>query len=133
METKLKRWQRVAIGAGLPVGILAALFYIWSGRHGMRCVFYELTGLYCPGCGSGRALSSLLNGDWKGAFRHNMLFLPLGLPAAVVFLHEYLRLVFPGLRLKPVSVPQGLAAGCCALIFLFWVLRNLPMFSFLAP
>ena len=36
METKLKRWQRFAIGAGLPVGILAALFYIWSGRHGMR-------------------------------------------------------------------------------------------------
>ncbi len=133
METKLKRWRRIVIGIGFPALVMFACWYIWSGSRGMRCIFYELTGLYCPGCGSGRALSSLMHGDWKGAFSHNLLFLPLGLPAAVVFLHEYFRIVIPGLHLKPVFVPQWLAADCCVLILLFWILRNLPMFAFLAP
>ena len=133
METNLKTWQRVVIGLGLPSLICLVFLYMWSGIYGLRCFFYELTDLYCPGCGSSRALSSLLHGDWKGAFTHNVLVLPLGVPATAVFLHEYLRLVFPALRLKPVCVPQKLAAGCCVLIFVFWFLRNLPAFAFLAP
>ena len=41
-----------------------------------RCVFHELTGLQCPGCGTTRALHHLLHGDIAGAFRLNaMLFL----------------------------------------------------------
>ena len=89
METNLKTWQRVVIGLGLPSLICLVFLYMWSGIYGLRCFFYELTDLYCPGCGSSRALSSLLHGDWKGAFTHNVLVLPLGAPATAVFLHEY--------------------------------------------
>ena len=39
------------------------------------CMFHELTGLQCPGCGTTRALHHLLHGDVAGAFRLNaMLF-----------------------------------------------------------
>ena len=133
MNRELKRPVRILLLAAVPVMAALVCFYIYTGRQGLRCWFYELTGLYCPGCGSGRACYALLHGDWRGAFRHNILFLPLGFPAALVFLHEYLRLLVPRLGLKPVTVPRRLAEGCCVLIFLFWILRNLPAFAFLAP
>ncbi len=133
MNTQLKHWQRIVLLVSLPLFAALALYLVWSGRSRLRCVFYELTGFYCPGCGSGRALQALMHGDLSGAFRHNVLLLPLGVTAALLFLHEYVRLIFPGLRLKPVFVPQWLATGCCMLIFLFWILRNIPLFSFLAP
>ena len=37
---------------------------IWKIMNGqMPCVFQELTGLYCPGCGGTRALKALMKGD----------------------------------------------------------------------
>lgn len=36
-----------------------------------KCPFYMLTGLYCPGCGSQRALHALLHADITGAWRYN--------------------------------------------------------------
>ena len=133
MNKEMKRWQRLALLLGLPILIALACAYVYCGYHGLRCIFYELTGLYCPGCGSGRALYSLMHGDWRGAFGHNCLFLPIGVPAVLVFLHEFLRVTIPSLQLKPVYIPQWLSVGCCALLFLFWLLRNLPAFAFLAP
>ncbi len=38
-----------------------------------KCIFNELTGLYCPGCGSQRALSALLHGKFLLALHDNFL------------------------------------------------------------
>src|SRR5699024_8703616 len=35
------------------------------------CLVYHLTGLYCPGCGSSRAVHALLDGDLRLALRNN--------------------------------------------------------------
>ena len=40
------------------------------------CPFYLLTGFQCPGCGSQRAIHSLLHLDFKQAFLYNPLFMP---------------------------------------------------------
>jgi hypothetical protein len=37
------------------------------------CVFRNLTGFSCPGCGMTRAISSLFHGDYFGAFHYNRL------------------------------------------------------------
>ena len=50
-----------------------------------------------------------------------------------MFLREYLRLVFPGLKLRPVFLSQPVVTGVLLAVLLFWFLRNLPAFSFLAP
>jgi hypothetical protein len=48
-----------------------------------HCVFHDLTGLQCPGCGTTRALHHLLHGDVAGALRLNaMLF--AGVPFGIV-------------------------------------------------
>ena len=48
-----------------------------------RCVFHQVTGLQCPGCGATRALYALLHGDVARAFWFNPLFL-LFLPVLIL-------------------------------------------------
>ena len=95
--------------------------------------YCELTGLYCAGCGSGRAIRALLRGDFAAAFSYNCMLFLLGIPCIAVLIYEYVRIVFPGLRLKPASVSREAAVFATMLIAAFWILRNLPALSFLAP
>ena len=61
-----------------------------------------------------------------------MLLFILGTPALIVFIHEYVR-VFIFTRLRPVYLSQPAWLVCVVLVFSFWVLRNIPAFSVLAP
>ena len=123
---------RLAVGLGIPAAGLALCLTLLRGGH-FLCLFYELTGLYCPGCGSGRAALALLHGRVGEAFGHNMLFLLLAPFLAWMLGREYLRFVFPGLGLKPTRLPAWAGPAALVLILAFWLLRNLPAFSFLAP
>ena len=128
-----QRWLRITVGILFPLVCAASLWYVYHHGSPGICVFHRLTNLYCPGCGSGRALYALLHLRFREAFQYNCLFIPLGLPAALLVVYEYLRFVFPRLHLRPVRIPFAVAAGCVALLFLFAILRNIPIFRFLAP
>ena len=52
---------RVLFGLGVPAAALAGLWFLYRFGNPFPCVFHKLTGLYCPGCGAGRALSALLH------------------------------------------------------------------------
>lgn len=41
------------------------------------CPLHAVTGLYCPGCGTLRALHDILHGDVVGALGHNALTIPV--------------------------------------------------------
>lgn len=133
MTTQMKLRQRFALLFCPPVLIILTCVYIFSGRYSIQCPFYELTGLYCPGCGSGRTIYSLLHGKWENIFQYNIILLPLGIPASLILLHEFFRITIPALNLKPIFIPQWLTVSICILIFLFWILRNIHFLSFLAP
>ena len=124
---------RLLLGLGAPAAITFVCLGVYSGRLSVPCAFYETTGLYCPGCGSGRAIYALLHGRIREAFFDNVLLFLLGVPAAGVLLIEYLRLVFPSLGIKPVFVSRPAAAVCTAAVFVFWIARNIPALAFLAP
>ena len=47
------------------------------------CIFYAVTGLLCPGCGTTRALHQLLHGNVAEAFRLNPFLFVLMLGALV--------------------------------------------------
>lgn len=96
------------------------------------CVFYHLTGLYCPGCGMTRAAHALVHGDLRQMLAMNPL-----LPVLIVML-PLLVLHALGYRLPlPKRAIAIMSNGKFWLISLgaFWVLRNLPWppFSWLAP
>ena len=51
----------------------------------LPCIFHELTGLYCPGCGGTRALKALLRGDVVLSFLYHPLVLYCVFVAAIFF------------------------------------------------
>ena len=124
---------RILVAVSVPAILVLLCIYEYNGGSGLTCPFYRLTGLYCPGCGTGRAVQLLFHGHVVQALRNNILLLILGLPALVVLAHEYMRIVFPALELRPVFAGQKLVRAVIAIILAFWVLRNVPAFSFLAP
>src|SRR2546425_12377672 len=65
----------------LVAGASTLLFFFDPGSYRFypRCLFNQVTGLLCPGCGSLRALHQLLHGHVAAAFHLNallVLFLP---------------------------------------------------------
>ncbi len=129
----LPRWKRILLGLALPAGAALVLVYMRLGGTGLTCPVYELTGLYCPGCGSGRAVYSALQGRFAESFRYNPALYILGLPMLYVVLHEYLRLVFPRLGLRPVYFSRRAALGLALALLAWGIVRNLSACSFLAP
>ena len=124
--------KRVFVGILAPLSIVLACRWLLHGG-GLVCLFYELTGLYCPGCGSGRAAVALLCGRIPEAVSHNVLLFLLGIPCGAVLVYEYLRFVFPGLKLKKIELPAWTARLSLGMVLLFWILRNLPGLEILAP
>lgn len=126
-------WKRVLIGITLPAIFILLCIYEYQGGSGMECMFYRYTGLYCPGCGSGRAVSALFHGRFAEAVSYNILLPILGIPCLIVLAHEYLRIVFPGMELRPIRISQRTAVILTAVIVVFWILRNVSAFDILAP
>ena len=98
------------------------------------CLFYSLTGLHCPGCGTLRGLHQLLHGNLLAAIGYNpysMLALPL---IGYAFLSALLATTWDR-RLPTVFVHPALIWGLLAAVLAFWALRNVPVFPFtvLAP
>lgn len=117
-------------GAFLCIGLIYSYLY----REGIQipCVYYTLTGLYCPGCGISRMCISLLNLDLKSAFRYNagvMLALPI---ITIVTFQLFVQYVHTGS--KSLTKCQNRIIWILILyLILFGILRNLPFFELLQP
>ena len=98
------------------------------------CPVHYLTGWYCPGCGSLRALHQLLMGNVREAWAMNpltLIFLPfLSYGFASRALAE-----IRGQGLPQMFLPAVWIRALCAAIILFGIVRNLPLhpFDLLAP
>jgi hypothetical protein len=130
------RWTRyapagvAAVTAGASMLLIAMVDPNQPGNF-PRCPFLALTGLYCPGCGSTRALHALAHGDFVSSAAYN----PLTVGAVLVLAWWWVRWTRrihnerPRLRLAPPIVLWAFIA----MIGAFWVLRNLPLGAALAP
>ena len=95
-----------------------------------ECVIYNLTGLFCGGCGTTRMLDALLRGDIALAFRQNMATFIL-----IPFLIIYSIFCFVGWPefFRHKTVIYIVVFGTLIAWLLFGILRNFPCFSYLAP
>jgi hypothetical protein len=127
-------WPAVALvaAAAAAAGLLWIVDPHQAGNPLPPCPSRWLTGLFCPGCGSTRALHALLHGDLPGALAMNPL-LVLSLPAVAVLALDWLRML-PA-NLAAVATRLGNARAWAVLLIGYGVLRNLPWppFSWLAP
>jgi hypothetical protein len=127
------------INIGLLLGIIgvAVLFFVLDpNKHELfpRCIFHSITGAHCPGCGSQRALHSLLHFDIAGVVSYNFLFIPAGLLILYHYLHPLLNRAFKW-KLPNILYMKYTPWIVFATVILFWIARNLPWypFSVLAP
>lgn len=101
-----------------------------SGRGLIPCLFYQLTGINCIGCGTTRALHALLHGDLAAAASYNIFMLVwLPLPAYTL-LAEWLEALAGRRLLPPVRDWRWLMIALAASSVLFFILRNLPWAPF---
>ena len=114
---------------GILVLLLVSLYYFFNptvSNFFPKCPFHTITGLYCPGCGSQRAIHDLMHLNIFEAINHNALMF-----FAFTFgigLYLYSKKKFYDLIYHPKS-----PLIIFGIIFLFGVLRNLDRFHFLAP
>ncbi|WP_353959560.1 DUF2752 domain-containing protein [Aequorivita aurantiaca] len=99
------------------------------------CPFHYITGLFCPGCGSQRAIHSLVHGDLVGAFKFNPL-LVLTLPILIYGLGITAANWIFGTRYRFLLFYSNLFIfGYFGIAVIYWILRNLQCYPFnlLAP
>jgi len=98
------------------------------------CPLQYLTGWYCPGCGSLRALHQLLQGNLRAAWALNPLTVLL-LPFLAYGAASHTLFELRGQHLPRLFLPAVWIRALCAVIILFGIARNLPFhpFELLAP
>jgi len=113
--------------------LFSFLYYrIYSLYHiGIPCIFHKITGLYCPGCGITRTLFSLINFDFKSAFRNNILILIV----CPFLLYYVIHKIYDWINFKPERniFPPWVWNTLLIITIIFGILRNLPWFDFLKP
>ena len=121
----MKKNKIVFIGIIL---IISYGYYFLNSKFGFSipCVFNEITGFYCPGCGVTRMIFSIIKLDFYQAFRYNPLLFILSI-LYIIFVIERV------IRRKDYKVSNKTAIVILVILILFAVARNISAFSYLAP
>jgi len=122
--------------AAVAVAAAAAVAYVGTvdpnePGHYPTCPFLAVTGLFCPGCGSLRAVHALARGDVAAAASSNLLAVLAVLPLTAIWL-AWARRSWRGTARDSVAPPL-LLWTVVGLVVVFAVVRNLPVGAALAP
>lgn len=137
-ETRLSGQRKKLLFALMLLGytgiVLLRVFDPAASNLFPPCPLHYLTGLYCPGCGSLRAIHQLLQGNLAGAWAMNPLTVVL-LPFIGYGLASEALAQLRGHGLPQPVLPALWIRALCAVIVLFGIARNLAVFPFslLAP
>jgi uncharacterized protein DUF2752 len=138
MRTLVQLGKRRLLAAMLVAGvaglILLRVFDPTTSGIFPPCPIRYLTGLYCPGCGSLRAMHALLHGELARAWAMNPLMIVM-LPFVTYGLISAALLELRGKGLPKVVLPAKWIRAFCVVVVLYGVARNLPLYPFdlLAP
>ena len=99
--------------------ILNNIFHIY-----IPCIFHEITGFLCPGCGMTRMLREIIHGNLPKAFYYNQ-FLFISLP---IFIIIFINLIYSNFKnIKPLyqKIPNYIYYTYIVLLLVFGVVRNM--------
>lgn len=122
----------------LAIIVLAALFFFFFNpeKHIFfpRCPMFALTGYYCPGCGSQRAIHSFLHLQFADVVKYNALIFPATLLILYHYIHPFLNRKF-NLSLPNILYMRYTPWVIFGIVVVFWIARNINVapFTMLAP
>jgi hypothetical protein len=114
----------------LRTAILSAVFvvaWLWKWNHVSICVFYNLTGLKCPGCGMTRAFHAISHGHFAEAVHFN-IFSPVVYCCLMLILLLDIIYLVAGVRIRipmVAKIEEPLAYVGIALALAYAIVRNL--------
>jgi undecaprenyl pyrophosphate phosphatase UppP len=142
---KRKKVLRRSFFLFLPVPVASIIYFLikmydpyMAGSRPifLSCVFHQLTGMYCPGCGLSRAIYDLIGFKVLDALRNNALFVLVVLPVLFyAILAEYLSFIFEKTILPRLRINMKWVILFVVIAVLFTILRNIPHspWIYLAP
>lgn len=116
------------------LGFIGILYYVFGKFTGLYipCLFYKVTGLYCPGCGVTRMFYALSEGNIYQAFRSNeivFILIPFLLFELILYVYKYIKAD----KRKTSKFHTILIYGILIVVILFGIIRNVPYFEYLKP
>ncbi len=119
---------RKTVVAALVVAVVIAAIAVYKFFDPMessifpKCVFYSVTGLKCPGCGTQRALHAMLTGDLAAAWHYNAFWVVMLPVIALLLGAEGLRKRAP--RLYVAVNSKWVVAAVLVAVVAWWIARN---------
>ena len=108
--------------------LLASLIFVYTRFNPEesslfpKCIVLQLTGYKCPGCGSQRAIHTLLNFNLLAAIKYNVMVV-LVIPMLSMYGFDYLtKFKYYKFHNFLHSLPLILAVG--VIVISWWILRN---------
>ncbi len=125
---------RIVVVVTVVFGVYLYFFNPLEGLFYPPCWFYELTGLYCAGCGITRSTHSFVHGEFAIALDYNIL-LPLLLAVFAIWVVKIGGILFWKKTIKLTYKPVWVYWVVFAIVGGFFLLRNIPhpLFQWLAP
>ncbi len=140
LAEKFKENRKMRVALVLCTGAAAAAGAVYLYFHNpysypLPCIFYSLTGFYCPGCGAGRACYSLLHFEFVDAFCYNPLMTILLPLIGIYLIVRVLDWMITGGNHVDRKISVKLLAWTLVLVCIYGALRNIPVYPFtlLAP
>ena len=124
----IKSHKAIYVGM-LIIILLTSLLFIYTkfnpenSEWFPKCIFLQLTGFKCPGCGSQRAIHNLLNLNIISAIKHNAL-LVLSLPLLTLYGLDYIT-GFRHHKLHNRLHSYKTVTAISTIIVIWWIARNI--------
>ena len=133
-----KRWFRAAVASAAGVMLAVGAMYLYFHnpmQYPLPCLIHLVTGLYCPGCGAGRASFSILHGEFREAFCYNPLMTILLPFIGLYIVARCIDWVVTGKNHIDRRISVRFLIVVLVIILIYGVLRNIPVYPFilLAP
>lgn len=125
-----------SIALVISAAVILSVYYFLREKFGISivCPIYKITGFYCAGCGMTRMCVYIINFDFYKAFRSNMLAFVSVIPVTLCIGSLFYEYIFERKLIGKTEFIRSIyLKTMIVLIVLYSILRNIPMFDFLAP
>jgi len=106
--------------------LIACIFY----HPFIPCIFHEITGFYCPGCGITRMIVSIFKLDFYKAFRYNPLLF-IFIPFIIVLTLNNIYCIIKNRVPIYKKINNKFWVVIIIILIIYWIARNI--YPFLAP
>lgn len=121
---KCKNWMILIIAVVIITAIIMLFFFNpISYSFFPKCIFYQLTGLKCPSCGSQRAVHLILNGEFYEGIKYNP-FMVISIPYISAIISTYLFNNPVAIHFRKLFLHRKVVNVYVIFYITWWIIRN---------